>query len=181
MKNWIVLLVVGILALVLGLIALANPFAASVTATLFVGWSFVFLGGFQIFAAFGANAIAAKIAGVFIGILALLIGLHIVGEPLKGLVSLTLVSGILFLISGAFKVGFGLFNFQGSARMAMILSGAVSVILGLMVLSNFPQSAAVLLGVLLAVELLSNGISAIALSFAVRALENAPAAPEETA
>ncbi|CUH54324.1 HdeD family acid-resistance protein [Shimia marina] len=170
MRNWIVLLVVGILALILGLIALANPFAASVTATLFVGWSFIFMGGFQIFAAFGSASTGAKIAGVLIGLLAMIIGVHIVAEPLQGLLSLTLVSGILFLVSGVFKASFGLFNFKGTARLAMLLSAVVSIVLGVMVLSNFPQSAAVLLGVLLAVELLSNGISAIALAFAVRDL-----------
>ena len=49
-----------------------------------------------------------------------------------------------------------------------MISGLVSIILGVMVLANFPQSAAVVLGILLAVELLSNGVSAIALALLTR-------------
>ena len=51
-------------------------------------------------------------------------------------------------------------------RWILILSGAISVLLGCMILSNFPMSAAVVLGVYLAIELISNGISLIILSLA---------------
>ncbi|MBO9396455.1 DUF308 domain-containing protein [Shimia sp. R9_2] len=172
MKTSILLMIVGALAIVLGIVALAYPFAASLTATLFVGWSFVLMGLLQIFAAFRADSTGAKIVGGLLGVVAAAVGVHIVGEPLRGLLSLTLIAGILFLVSGAFKLVFGLVSFQGNARLALVLSGAISMVLGLMVLNNFPQTASVLLGLLLAVEMLSNGISAIALGLAVRNLEN---------
>ncbi len=181
MNNWIVMLIVGILAVILGVVALANPFAASMTATVFAGWCFIFLGAFQTFASFGAATTGAKIAGVILGVLAVVIGVHIIAEPFAGLLSLTFAAGILFIVSGVFKGVFGFSNFEGSARWAMLLSGAVSLILGLMVLNNFPQSAAVLLGVLLAVELLSDGISAIALAFAVRDADKNDAPQEDAA
>jgi len=181
MNNWIVMMIVGVLAVILGILALANPFAASMTATVFAGWSFLFLGAFQTFAAFSAPSTGAKIAGVILGLLALIIGVHIIAQPLQGLLSLTFAAGILFLVSGVFKGVFGFSNFEGSARWALLLSGLVSVILGLMVLNNFPQSAAVLLGVLLAIELLSNGISAIALAFAVRGANEAETPSQEDA
>ncbi|SMP29183.1 HdeD family acid-resistance protein [Shimia sagamensis] len=181
MNNWIVMMIVGLLAVVLGVLALANPFAASMTATVFAGWSFLFLGAVQAFASFSAPSTGAKIAGVILGLLAMVIGVHIIAQPLQGLLSLTFAAGILFLVSGVFKGVFGFSNFEGSARWALLLSGLISVVLGLMVLNNFPQSAAVLLGVLLAIELLSNGISAIALAFAVRNLNNAEADQEEAA
>jgi uncharacterized membrane protein HdeD (DUF308 family) len=168
MKNSIVLMAVGALSIALGIAALAYPFAASLTATLFVAWSFVIMGGVQVVAALRAESTGAKIVGILLGIIAVIVGIHIIGEPLRGLLSLTFIAGILFLVSGAFKLVFGLFNFTGGARLALILSGLVSGVLGLMVLNNFPQSASVLLGVLLAVELISNGLSAIALGIAVR-------------
>ncbi|MDA5558404.1 HdeD family acid-resistance protein [Shimia sp. MMG029] len=172
MKNSVLLMIVGVLAIVLGIVALVYPFAASITATLFVAWSFVIMGLLQVFAAFRAETTGAKIVGSLLGLIATVIGVHIIGEPLKGLLSLTLIAGILFLVSGAFKLGFGLLNFQGSARLALVLSGVISVALGLMVLNNFPQSATVLLGVLLAIELLSNGVSALALGLAVRKIDS---------
>lgn len=164
MTNWILMLIVGIISIILGIVALANPFAASMTATLIAGWSFIFLGALQIYASFGAPSTGAKIAGVLFGLLALGIGVHIVARPLEGLISLTFAAGILFLVSGALKAWFGLTGAEGRARMALLFSAAISIVLGVMVMSNFPQSAAVLLGVLLAIELISSGISAIALA-----------------
>jgi uncharacterized membrane protein HdeD (DUF308 family) len=46
----------------------------------------------------------------------------------------------------------------------MILAGIVSLVLGGMILANFPQSALVVLGIFLAVELISNGVSLIVLA-----------------
>lgn len=162
--NWIVMLIIGILSVVLGLVALANPFEASMTATLIAAWSFVFLGAVQIVVSLGAPSTGAKVVGVLFGIVALVIGFNILGEPLKGMLTLTFVAGIMFLVSGIAKAWYGFAFALGAPRVALLLSALVSIVLGVMVLNNFPQSATVILGVLLAVELLSNGFSAIALS-----------------
>jgi hypothetical protein len=50
----------------------------------------------------------------------------------------------------------------------VLLSGIISVVLGVMVLSNFPYSAAVVLGTLLAIELISSGVANIALALRLR-------------
>lgn len=173
MSNWFVMLVIGILSVILGVLALANPFEASITATLLAAWSFIILGVLQIIASFRAPSAGGKIIGVLLGLLAFVIGTNIVAEPLQGLLTLTVAAGVMFLVSGAFKAWFGFANTQGAPRIAMLLSAAVSLILGMMVLNNFPQSAAVLLGVLLAVELLSSGISFIALALMSKDIEEA--------
>ncbi|TCL08589.1 uncharacterized membrane protein HdeD (DUF308 family) [Shimia isoporae] len=164
MFNWIFMLVIGVLSVAAGILALANPFGASVAATVIAGWSFVFLGGIQVVASFSAQGAGAKIFGILFGVIAFIIGLNILQEPLKGMLTLTFVAGIMFLASGITKAWFGFSNAEGTPRMALFLSAFISLALGAMVLSNFPQSAAVILGILLAVELISNGIGAIALA-----------------
>jgi len=82
-----------------------------------------------------------------------------------GLIKLTMVLGVLFLVSGAFKffVGWGIQ--RSELKVAVILSGLASLLIGFIILSNFPASAATSLGILLGIELISNGVSAIALGW----------------
>ncbi|SFL45227.1 HdeD family acid-resistance protein [Shimia aestuarii] len=171
MSNWIIMMLVGILSLVAGIVALLNPFGASVVATLITGWSFFILGFLQLIAGLRAEGAGNKVLGALLGLIALFIGINLVAEPLRGMITLTMIAGIMFLASGIFKAWFGFANTEGSLRGAMMISGLVSIVLGVMVLSNFPQSAAVVLGVLLGIELLSNGISAIALAMIGKKIE----------
>jgi uncharacterized membrane protein HdeD (DUF308 family) len=47
---------------------------------------------------------------------------------------------------------------------AMLLSGAVSVVLGGMILSRFPETALTIPGILMAVDLISTGVALVALA-----------------
>jgi len=78
--------------------------------------------------------------------------------------TLTIVLGIMFLTSGAFKLIVGFRIHDKMLKWAVVISGTISALLGFMVLTNLPGAAVVALGVMLAVELLSNGVSAISLA-----------------
>jgi len=164
MNNWIVLLVIGILSVIAGIVALLNPFAASVTVNLIAGWSFIVLGILQIIEAIRAEGWGGKLWTLLLGVVALLVGVNLVGRPLEGLVTLTIVVGIMFLTSGAFKLIVGFRVHDKMLKWAVVISGAISALLGVWVLTNLERSAVVALGIMLAVELLSNGVSAISLA-----------------
>lgn len=166
MSNWFVLLITGILFIVAGIVALVNPFAATVTANMIVGWSCIILGIMQIFEGVRADDWGGRLWSLLLGVVALLLGIALIRNPLEGIVALTIVVGVLFLVSGIAKMVVGFRVHDKSLKWAVVLSGLLSVILAFMVLSNMPGSAVVTLGVLLAVELLSNGISATALAMA---------------
>ncbi len=171
MSSWFILMLVGILSLVAGIVALLNPFGASVIATLITGWSFFILGFLQLVAGLRAEGAGNKLLGALLGLIALFIGINLVAKPLEGLIALTMIAGIMFLASGVFKAWIGFSGARGPMRGALMISGLISIVLGVMVLSNFPQSATVVLGILLGIELLSNGISAIALAIVGRTAE----------
>jgi uncharacterized membrane protein HdeD (DUF308 family) len=54
-------------------------------------------------------------------------------------------------------------------KILVLISGAASLIIGLIIMSNFPASAATSLGILLGIELISNGVSATALGLSRKA------------
>ena len=174
MNTWVLLLIAGLIALVGGIIALLNPLAATITAVMLTGWILVIVGVIEVIGVFSATGWGARLLSLVLGVLTVILGLYILANPLISTLALTWLAGILFLATGVTKI-FLSFGLRGTGYLwVVLLSGIVSVALGIMVLSNFPYSAATILGILLAVELISTGIANIALALRLR--EPAPQA-----
>ena len=168
MTHWIFWLLIGIIAVVGGVVALFNPFAATFTAEQIAAWFFIISGALQVVAVFRIEGWGRRIWALIVAAAFLWLGLSLLVNPLAGILSLTLVAAFMFLVTGIAKIFFS-FSTRGSGYFwVVMLSGVISVILAVMVFSNFPQSAIVLLGILLAVELLSSGAALIAFAFYLR-------------
>jgi uncharacterized membrane protein HdeD (DUF308 family) len=162
----ILLFVIGALAVLAGLYSLIiNPYPASFAAALLAGWSFIILGVLQIIAAFSIEGGGRKLWAFILGAAATLAGIMIVGDPLKGAIALSIVVGVSFILSGIAKMFLGFTIAGGGFRWLLVLSGLLSVILGVIVFSDFPVSAVSVLGILLGIELLLNGIAALSIAF----------------
>ena len=164
MRNWFLWMIAGVISLFGGFFALANPLAATLTAELLAGWMFVAVGVMTMVSAFGDQGWGGRILSILIGLIILILGIDLIANPLAGVVSLTLVVAIGLIVMGVLRILLAFRSDFAQLRWVLILSGAISLLLGAMIMSNFPQSAALVLGVYLAVELISNGISIIALS-----------------
>ncbi|WP_323038328.1 HdeD family acid-resistance protein [Gemmobacter sp.] len=169
MAHWIWWLFAGALSLAGGILALANPLAATLTATMLAGWTFVLVGILTLLSAFSDQGWGSRILVIVIGGLLLLSGINLIAEPLAGSMTLTVAVAILLMAVGVFRIILGLRVQFSQLRWAMILSGALSILLSIMIFSDFPQSALVVLGVFLAIELISNGVSLIVLAMARKA------------
>lgn len=164
MGSRILWIILGVIAIIAGILALTNPLAATLTAEQVAGWSFLFIGIFQFFAAFKNEGWGGRIWAILVALAFVLLGVMLLGKPLVGIVSLTLTVATLFLVTGVFQIVMA-FSVRGTgAFWLVLLSGILSVILAIMIFGNFPASAASILGILLGVELISSGISMIALS-----------------
>ena len=164
MKNWFLWMIAGLISLLGGFFALANPLAATLTAELLAGWMFVAVGVMTMVSAFGDQGWGGRILSLLIGLVILALGIDLIANPLAGVVSLTLVIGIGLVVMGVLRILLAAGSEFAGLRLVLCMSGAISLLLWAMILSNFPQSAALVLGVYLAVELISNGVSLIVLS-----------------
>ena len=157
MSEWLILVLVGLLSIIAGAIALLFPLPASLTLNAFVGASLAIGGALGLFGALRSATGRDRLWGALLGVAVLLLGLSLLAQPLAGIQTLTLIFAIGFLASGLFKLLLGLQLGQHVWKAGLILSGAISVILAVMILTGLPQSAALVPGLLLAVELLSYG------------------------
>lgn len=173
MKIWVKWLILGILSIVFGFFVLGNPVAASIAVTTVAGVMFALAGGFQIFAGFGEEGAMGKILGVVLGLLMLLLGISLMFRPLEGVLSLTTIVVILFAANGLMRL---ISSFQMKSTpffWPMLLSGALSVLLAGYIFANFAAIAPELLGILLGIELLFNGVGLVVLAFFLRTAKKA--------
>ncbi|MFT4150726.1 MAG: DUF308 domain-containing protein [Paracoccaceae bacterium] len=166
MPNWGILVIVGVLSILAGIVALAFPLPASLTVNAFVGASLAVAGVLGTIGAAREAAGRDRGWGILLGLATLALGVVLLAWPLQGLTTLTIVAGVIFLASGVFKLVLGWNLAIPSWKWAVVLSGLLSVVLGVMMLTHLPASAMVVPGLLLAVELLSYGWGLVFLGIA---------------
>lgn len=170
MKISTILFILGAFFILGGILALANPFAASLTVTVLTGAVFLVGGALQTWFAFSDQTMPHRVWNGVIGLLGIIAGVSLLANPLGGVLSLTFLLAILFLMTGAARLA-GAVSLRGSALFwPLLLSGLASVVLGGLILTMFPEAAGNVLGLLLGLELVAEGIALVILGIASRKL-----------
>lgn len=168
MKNWYSWLIIGIISILFGLIVILNPFAASIAVEQLISWIFIVVGAIQIYSAWKTQRFSWVMLS---GVIGLLVGLMMLTNPLAALVSLTTMISILLLLIGIAKL-LASWKLRATPYFGFVMfSGLLSVLISIVIFANLPGAAATLLGLLLAIELISNGISLLAYSVIIKKLE----------
>ncbi len=108
------------------------------------------------------------------GLLSLVVGLLFLARPLAGLAAVTLLLAGYFFAVGIFRGVTSLMDrYPGWGW--DLLSGAASVVLGIIAVVQWPISSLWLVGVLVGVELIARGATTMAIGLGVRRLQRLPA------
>lgn len=166
LTTW--LWIAGIASVLLGALAIVFPFAATLAATLVIGAILCVSGLMELIRAVAMRRNGSLIWDALFGLAALAAGLILLFWPLQGIVTLTIVVGVFFLLAGAFKTvaGFVLRPFPGWGWVG--LSGALSGLLGLLLLFGLPGTASWAIGLLVGIDLMFLGAAEIAMASALR-------------
>jgi uncharacterized membrane protein HdeD (DUF308 family) len=164
--GWFVAL--GIVMIVLGVIAWLDVVAVTVAGTLFIGAMLLVGGGFQIVHAFMAKGWRDVVLGLLSGVLYVFVGLLIMSEPLQGALVLTLVISAALVVGGIVRIVLALRHREMASWGLLLFSGIVSVAVGILLYASLPWSGLWVLGTLIAIELLVQGLSWLYLGLALR-------------
>ncbi|MGC1952811.1 MAG: HdeD family acid-resistance protein [Gammaproteobacteria bacterium] len=178
-RNWGWLLALGVVSVILGTVGLGMAFSLTVVGVLLFGILLALTGLFQLIDAFKCKGWKGTTLHVLIGLLYLVAGSVAIIDPINAAVALTLVLGVAFIAVGVLRLIMA-FQHRGSRGWIWALvGGVVSLVLGTVVLLEWPVSGLWVIGLFIAIELIVNGWTYIFISIAARRAGNAEAHRED--
>lgn len=163
-------IVLGVLFVVAGVFAIAEPFLAAVVLNTFIGWLLIFVGIVHIMAAFQGHTGTSVAWKVLIGAAYIFFGGYLLFHPVIGVTSLTLLLAILFLVEGTFSAILWWKTRSADGSSWILLDAIVTILLGGMIYYHWPSSSIWAIGTLVGVSMIMSGTSRIMLSLAARRL-----------
>ncbi len=167
-RNWGWLLAAGIALIILGILGLGAVALLSIASAIWFG-AMIFAGGvIMLIDAARHGGWKSRIMHVLIGLLYLGVGVFTFLNPVAATLSLTLVAGVMLVAVGILRVFVAFQTRPMSAWVWILISGLLSLALGLLILAQWPASGLWVLGTFLAFELIVQGWASIALARAIR-------------
>jgi len=167
-KRWKRIVAVGLLLVFCGLLALSAVVVATLASVLMVGALMMVAGVAEIFHAFSVRRWSRFFLWVALGTLYTLAGLSVFVNPELAAGVLTLLLGAGLVASGILRIVLAAEMRDGAAWGWVALSGAVTTLLGVMILFQWPQSSVYVLGLFLGLDLLFAGAGWLTMGLALR-------------
>lgn len=154
----------GWILIVIGVLAVLFPLMSSIAVKLIIGWALLLAGAFTLYHAFQARDWNSALWSGLVGVLNLAVGAYLSFLPLSGLVGLTLLMGFSFVLQGVFEGAIALRQRPRQGWGWLAFSAAAAGLLGIMLVAGLPGTALWALGLMLGLNLLTSGISFVALA-----------------
>src|SRR5512136_2977754 len=145
------------LMILAGILALIFPVISSVAIVLFLGWLLIFSGILQAVSLIDARHVPHFWLQLVSVVLSVLVGILFLRNPGAGLLTLTLLLIVFFMVEGISKVIFSLTIRPFPNWGWVFASGVISILLAFYLWANTPVTAIWLLGMLLGIELICEG------------------------
>jgi uncharacterized membrane protein HdeD (DUF308 family) len=154
--GWIVAL--GIIYLIAGLIALSSVALATVASVFVVGIMMLIAGVAEVINAFQLKSWGKFLLWIVLGILYIVAGFVTFENPLLTAALLTLMLGVALVASGIMRIILAFSMKEGMPWIWVALSGAITILLGVVILAHWPVSSLYILGIFLGIDLVFAGI-----------------------
>lgn len=168
--KWGWILALGIIYVIVGFIALGSVVMATAAGVLVVGIMMIIAGVAEVINAFQIKEWVRFVLWLLLGALYIIAGFVAFENPLLAAAVLTLVLGVALIVSGIMRMILAFSMKEGMPWIWVLLSGVVTLLLGLIILSRWPVSSFYVLGIFLGVDLVIAGASWIGIALGLRKL-----------
>jgi uncharacterized membrane protein HdeD (DUF308 family) len=163
-------IVVSVLMIVAGLLAVVLPEISGIAITFLLAWLMLVMGCAHLAYTWHRRHRGGIWWGLLLGILYIATGIFIFLDPAAGLKVLTLLLGAYLLLESALVFSLAFSSHAHKGRGWLMFDGLVALILGFIVLLTWPRSALWVIGTLVGISMIFNGISRLMLAMATHGL-----------
>ena len=171
--HWKLFLAQGILMMVLGVFAVAEPNVATVAVGIFIGWLFFIGGIFRAMSVWHSRQAPGFVWSLLTAVLSIVLGLILILQPLAGVLTLTMVLIAFFIVEGVASI-IGAFQHRDHLRSWgwVLFSGIIDLLLAFLIWDGWPSSADWAIGLLVGINMLFLGLSLVMTALAARVMGN---------
>jgi uncharacterized membrane protein HdeD (DUF308 family) len=166
-SGWFFALGIGLV--ILGTLALIYSVAATLFSIIYLGLFLLLFGIFEAVKSFKVRHWGNFFLHLALSFLYVVAGVFIIRDPALSAVALTLLIATCFIIGGLLKLFFS-FSKQSPHRSWLAFDGALNLLLGFLIYSQWPLSGLWVIGMLVGINIAVTGWTWIMLSSAVKEL-----------
>lgn len=166
-RSFGVMALLGVLLVLAGLVGLVYTGVATLTTMFLFGWLLLAGGAVGLLQAFQSRKSNYFWLAVIVAAINIAAGFVILRRPEASAEALTMFAALLFLIGGVFRLAGGLVV-RGAHFGLTLVQGAFGILLGLLILSNWPSNSLYVIGTFFSLALLFDGLSLVALGMGAR-------------
>jgi uncharacterized membrane protein HdeD (DUF308 family) len=167
-RNWGWLLGLGVLFVILGCIGVSMAVGLTLISIVFLGLLFIVAGVAQIIDVFKSKQWKGAIYHALIAVLYIAGGSLVIYDPILASAIITALLAWVLIIIGITRLIMAIVLRHSTGWGWLLFAGLVSIILGGLILMQWPFSALWIIGLFIAIELMVNGWSYIFIAFAMR-------------
>ena len=165
-SGWIIAL--GVVYLVAGIVALSSVAFATAITVLLVGVMMIVAGVAEVLNAFQFKSWGKFLLWVLLGALYVVAGILTFENPLLTAKLLTLMLGAFLVASGIAKIVLAFSMEAGSSSVVVVLAGVVTLLVGFVIMAQWPVGSLYILGIFLAVDLIFTGVGWISVGLGLK-------------
>src|SRR5713101_3040873 len=172
-EHWLLFLIEGIVLVVVGMLAIVVPVVATIAVAILIGWLFLISGVVGLVTTFMARHAPGFSWALVSAVLGIAAGIVLLGWPISGAVSLTLLLIVFFVIEGVASIMYALEHKKELTGQWgwMLVSGIIDLVLAAIIFAGLPGTAAWALGLLVGINMLFGGASMIAMAMHARSTD----------
>jgi uncharacterized membrane protein HdeD (DUF308 family) len=171
--RWGWFIALGVLLIVLGIFAWIEVVAVTLAGVILLGAAMLVGGVFQIIHAFAVRGWSGFLLHVLMGVLYIIGGFLIMAEPVQGAVVVTVFLAVCLAIAGIMRMVLAVQHRELTGWWLMLFSGLITLLIGLLLYAWLPWSGLWVLGTLIAVELVIQGITWVQFGLMLRRMPQA--------